>query len=624
MEQYKQPQSQALEQPRQPVQDTPAEHVAEERSTLSRLVDECYRTQEARVASRGGTQNLLQKLAQSLDLLRVAEGPRQPWMEEKIVRQNELDRRAEPTPKRDRHLDRACLTWKGQFGSRQVKFEPKDPSPLTQGVVLGRGGLGVVYRTEVGGVNVAWKRTYTRRLTEWHMNEINILDNMPDESHRHIIELVGSYIHRHRGMFEVAVITWPVAKCDMSSVLHDMDILLELEQGKDSEENMYQPPTSNPKSSRDHHSLGEEREEDIAIENLRQLHPLYKQMAKRSEWRRKAHGKSFRHELHAATAKRLAQAMGCMAEALRFLHHHNIRHKDMKPSQILLSSKGLRLTDFGLSKDTSHLTSSETSGGERITIRYHAPERQLQQRCGKPEDIFALGCTYLEMAYRICGLDSNKYLNNDKAPMWSFQANINSIDAWLAPFEQSTQTLLRAMPTGLIRAMLTDDPKERPSIDEVIARLTEVSKWRVKFFGACCNPNAHDGSSDDSLYELFRNSDEDDSSDNSSEISSDTDARVKKAGARQRATKKQQQQKSIKKRYKKRQESSTDDETSESSPESSSTEESIAEGRISLQARTQAATESTAPIKRLKGRRATKARIERARQKRLDRGLPIF
>lgn len=81
----------------------------------------------------------------------------------------------------DPDLRKACLAWRRESGSRQVKFEPADPSPLQQGVILGKGGIGVVYQTTLDSVDVAWKRTYTRRLTEWYLNEIRILNNMPKE-----------------------------------------------------------------------------------------------------------------------------------------------------------------------------------------------------------------------------------------------------------------------------------------------------------------------------------------------------------------------------------------------------------------------------------------------------------
>jgi len=88
-----------------------------------------------------------------------------------------------------------------------------------------------------------------------------------------------------------------------------------------------------------------------------------------------------------------------------YLYEQDIRHKDLNPSQILLSARGLWLADFGWSKNTSQLTNSVTNGDDRITLRYYAPERATGAPRGKPEHIFALGCIYLEIGYRLARVE---------------------------------------------------------------------------------------------------------------------------------------------------------------------------------------------------------------------------
>lgn len=100
---------------------------------------------------------------------------------------------------------------------------------------------------------------------------------------------------------------------------------------------------------------------------------------------------------------------GCIANAIAWLHGHRVRHRDMKPAQILLSCDGLWLTDFGTSSDMSDITISATDNGHPITPKYHAPERANMEPCDWPEDVFTLGCIYLEMAYHLLtpGSDRN-------------------------------------------------------------------------------------------------------------------------------------------------------------------------------------------------------------------------
>lgn len=65
--------------------------------------------------------------------------------------------------------------------------------------------------------------------------------------------------------------------------------------------------------------------------------------------------------------------IGCLVSAVEYLHEQEIRHKDLKPSNVLLSSDGLDLSDFGSAKDFSLLSQSATDN-ERGTPKYFAPE----------------------------------------------------------------------------------------------------------------------------------------------------------------------------------------------------------------------------------------------------------
>lgn len=65
--------------------------------------------------------------------------------------------------------------------------------------------------------------------------------------------------------------------------------------------------------------------------------------------------------------------IGCLVSAVAYLHDQKIRHKDLKPSNILLTSDNLILSDFGSATDFSHLSQSATDN-ERGTPKYFAPE----------------------------------------------------------------------------------------------------------------------------------------------------------------------------------------------------------------------------------------------------------
>lgn len=62
----------------------------------------------------------------------------------------------------------------------------------------------------------------------------------------------------------------------------------------------------------------------------------------------------------------VASTMGCMAHALAHIHHKNIKHKDIKPDNILICGARIWITDFDLSvKFEAEFTSASEGPPER-------------------------------------------------------------------------------------------------------------------------------------------------------------------------------------------------------------------------------------------------------------------
>ncbi|MBI2026190.1 MAG: serine/threonine protein kinase [Deltaproteobacteria bacterium] len=83
-------------------------------------------------------------------------------------------------------------------------------------------------------------------------------------------------------------------------------------------------------------------------------------------------------------------------KALEYIHSAKIIHRDMTPSNILISRLGeVKISDFGLSRHASHKTTLL-----RGTSFYLAPEQVNNGAIGYSTDLFCLGLVVFEMLYQ--------------------------------------------------------------------------------------------------------------------------------------------------------------------------------------------------------------------------------
>ncbi|KAF2493443.1 kinase-like protein [Lophium mytilinum] len=356
----------------------------------------------------------------------------------------------------------ASEIWTKNFSSRHLQLSQKEKIPFEKGHVLGQGGVSTVYETKMGGIALAWKRTYTRVIGETQLNEMKILREM--RRHQHIVELVGSYIRHGKtgGFHEVGLLIWPVAHCDFRIFLLELDKLRAL-------------VATNT-------LIELEDEEERTCQFLATLIPHQERFPKSPA------------EVYNAVIKRLCTAFGCIAHAIEYLHSNKVRHRDLKPDQILISRDGLWLTDFGWSKDVSNLSTSTSANGEVINRKYHSPERAQMQPAGRSEDIFSLGCIFLQMAYGVAQIPLQLLEelrgNGDK----SFQANLGNVDKWIYQLRKGDSMKLRFL-AAIVKDTLSKQPKDRPGAEEIIAVLKAIDALpiesdalvRCSFVHSCCS-----------------------------------------------------------------------------------------------------------------------------------------
>lgn len=146
-----------------------------------------------------------------------------------------------------------------------------------------------------------------------------------------------------------------------------------------------------------------------------------------------------------------------VADALAYVHQQGVVHRDVKPSNILVTRNGrARLADFGISRmvDTARLTEG---GGTLGTAAYMAPEQVRGARVGPPADIYALGLVLLE------GCTGEVEYPGD-----GYETAAERLGRSPAVPEDLPRPLYR-----LLAAMTATDPADRPTATQCAAALRE-------------------------------------------------------------------------------------------------------------------------------------------------------
>ncbi|KAF2680681.1 hypothetical protein K458DRAFT_434259 [Lentithecium fluviatile CBS 122367] len=107
----------------------------------------------------------------------------------------------------------------------------------------------------------------------------------------------------------------------------------------------------------------------------------------------------------------LYNSTACLINALRYLHETSIKHKDVKPSNILvqewpqhMDGYHVYISDFGISTQIGRdNTRSTTIGPTYYTPRYASPETLTSESPNSSSDIFSMGCVWVEMYTVIIG-----------------------------------------------------------------------------------------------------------------------------------------------------------------------------------------------------------------------------
>ncbi|UKZ83084.1 hypothetical protein TrVFT333_010886 [Trichoderma virens FT-333] len=338
-------------------------------------------------------------------------------------------------------------------------------SRLTHLDYLGGGAFGRVDKVTHASVCLARKRIMRRRgLTIDDLRQEGL--TMRKLDHRHVVKLVAAYMPRPH---ELCLLIWPAAVCDLDTLLDDLD---SIRTGKGDRGEILA------------------RLDALELNDLSAIEPSTVTQNMDS--------------LARCPFEFLRGVVGCAARAMAYCHLNDVRHLDIKPSNILLKPGRVYLADFGISKDVSGQDQT-TIDGNPGTEKWRAPELYSQNGSSMQlSDMYSLGLVYLNIAtvlynVRLSEFDDALAYQADLARSEKLAIREDNLQrllekltshALVTPqfmFTYEGQETVRPRPlVNLIAKMISPSPRARLPADKVDEKLSMIGGIHQIYHGECC------------------------------------------------------------------------------------------------------------------------------------------
>ena len=321
--------------------------------------------------------------------------------------------------------------------------------------------------------------TNSQKVRSMTANEVN---NMKDLRHPHISALLGTFDHQER----LGILIFPAACCDLHQYMKQLS--KDLQDLREQSHPFHGPLRGVSSSS------------CTSTQDTATTHPQHPQGLDLMTYQQTSNGNHYDKPrawpLSLSVENKLEllrRYFVCLSQALSYLHDSGVRHKDIKPKNILIDESGRAiLTDFGISrrfpKNKPHVTNNEW----KFTRKYASPEmKDRRMPRDDPSDVFSLGCVFLEMATLLLGEDLTKLSEfytttvNVSATEEAYHCNLDKVYSWIDHLKASNEKkqaqdnwLPGAVHQGqnivsstndhmvaalfYLRRMLDEDPSKRP------------------------------------------------------------------------------------------------------------------------------------------------------------------
>lgn len=136
---------------------------------------------------------------------------------------------------------------------------------------------------------------------------------------------------------------------------------------------------------------------------------------------------------------------------VHYIHSKQLIHRDLKPGNIfLVDTNQIKIGDFGL---VTSLKNDEKRTSRKGTLRYMSPEQSSSEDYGNEVDIYALGLILAELLH-IC-------------------RTVSETVKLFECLKAGVLDVFNYKEKGLLRKLLSNDPKKRPNASEILKTLKE-------------------------------------------------------------------------------------------------------------------------------------------------------
>jgi serine/threonine protein kinase len=187
----------------------------------------------------------------------------------------------------------------------------------------------------------------------------------------------------------------------------------------------------------------------------------------------------------------LRRSIGCLISAVQHLHESlRMKHKDLKPPNILVMGDVIVVADFGISHSFNEQEDSASDGPTFGTRHYKAPEAVYAEKRTRKQDIWSLALTVLDMLHPWLGIRVDDWRNH-LLPSAPWQAP-EKVSIWLQILQDKAKAsnevwILKLLP--ILAKCLDIDPAKRPRICELVQMIEDACPECI---GPCCSRQARE------------------------------------------------------------------------------------------------------------------------------------